>query len=213
MGDTQSRLVGRDSELAFIEEFLDRTRPEPVLALAGDPGIGKSRLLRALHDAARARGHVAFSGRAAEFEGELPFGAFTDALDDWLVAQEQPRRAALAGALAQELASVFPAFEGLAAERQASSPEERYRAYRAVRHLLGALAADAPVVLILDDVHWADPGSVELLVHLLAHPPAGRVLLALAFRPAQLPAPLDGALAAAARDHHALRLDVAPLSR
>jgi len=213
MSDEASRLVGREAELALIEELLDGTAHESILEVAGDPGIGKSRLLRELREEARARGHRVLAGRAAEFEGELPFGAFTDALDDWLVGLDRQQRAALAGDLAADLAGVFPAFEELAPQGQAASQQERYRGYRAVRHLLGALAADAPLVLTLDDVHWADPGSVELLVHLLAHPLRGRVLLALAFRPGQLPGPLEGALAAAVRDQQAVRIDVPPLSR
>ncbi len=212
MGNAPPPLCGREGELALIQEFVEADR-EPVIAIAGDPGIGKSRLLAELRRAARGRGHVVFEGRAAEFEGELPFGAFTDALDDWLLGLGATRRATLAGDLAAELSGVFPAFEAMASEGPPVSPQERYRAYRAVRHLLGALAADGHVLVTLDDVHWADPASVELLVHLLAHPPHARVLLALGFRPAQLAAPLAGALAAAVRRQQALRLDVAPLSR
>jgi DNA-binding CsgD family transcriptional regulator len=212
MREAPPRLAGRETELALVEEFVASAR-EPLLAIAGDPGIGKSRLLDELRRAARARGYVVFEGRAAEFEGELPFGMFADALDDRLLALDTARRAALAGGLAAELSGVLPAFAAVAAEAALAAPHERYRAYRAVRHLLATLAADAPVLLTLDDVHWADPGSVELLVHLLAHPPHARVRLALGFRPAQLPAPLAGALAGAVRRQEALRLDLAPLSR
>jgi DNA-binding CsgD family transcriptional regulator len=212
MGDAPLGLAGRETELALIEQFVAAVR-EPILAIAGDPGIGKSRLLDELRGAARARGYVVFEGRAAEFEGELPFGAFADALDDWLLGLDTTRRDVLAGGLAAELSGVFPAFEALAAEGRPGSAHERYRTYRAVRHLLSALAADGPVLLTLDDVHWADPGSVELLVHLLAHPPRAGVLLALGFRPAQIAAPLLGALAAAVRQEQAMRLEVAPLSR
>ena len=152
------------------------------------------------------------AGRAAEFEAELPFGVFTDALDDWLLVQPADRLAALAGGSAAELAMVLPAFEALGNGAPAALQQERYRAHRAVRHLLTALADAAPLVLVLDDVQWADPGSVELLSHLLAHPPRGPVLLALGFRPAQLPAQLGVALAAALRERPAVRLDLAPLS-
>ena len=63
---------------------------------------------------------------------------------------------------------------------------ERYRAHRAVIELLGRLAATRPLVLTLDDMHDADPASLELLVALLRRPPAARVLVAVAMRP---PAP------------------------
>jgi DNA-binding NarL/FixJ family response regulator len=74
------------------------------------------------------------------------------------------------------------------------------------------MAAEAPVVVALDDVQWADSGSVELISHLLAHPCRAPVLLALGFRPAQVPARLTVALAAALREPGARRLDLASLS-
>ena len=208
-------LVGRDGELEAIAGVLaglDGAGAGSVLQIAGEPGIGKSRLLRELAASARDRGCVVLAGRAAEFEAELPFGVFTDALDDWLLVQPADRLAALAGGSAAELAMVLPAFEALGNGAPAALQQERYRAHRAVRHLLTALADAAPLVLVLDDVQWADPGSVELLSHLLAHPPRGPVLLALGFRPAQLPAQLGVALAAALRERPAVRLDLAPLS-
>ena len=63
---------------------------------------------------------------------------------------------------------------------------ERYRSHRAVRELLELLAVTRPLVLVLDDVHWADPASVELLAALVHRPPAAPVLLVLAARPRQM---------------------------
>ena len=216
MNAGEPALVGRADELDAIAELVDALAVDgtgAVLQVAGQPGIGKSRLLYELRLRARERGHLVLSGRAAEFEAELPFGVFGDALDDWLVALEPARRQALARGLADELAVVLPAFEVLATRRAPAVDQERYRAYRAVRTLLSALAADAPVVLVLDDVQWADPGSVELLGYLLAHPPRGEVMIALGFRPAQLSPQLHVALGTALRDQGATRLDLAPLSR
>jgi len=93
-------LVGRESELGLMAESLDALAREPrgqMLQIAGEPGIGKSRLLQELHDAAQDRGYLVLSGRAAEFEGELPFGVFGDALDDWLLSLAPARLEELAG--------------------------------------------------------------------------------------------------------------------
>jgi len=181
-------LVGRDRELTALAELLESLGTEsgrPLLLIAGEPGIGKSSLLRELGARAGARGHLVLRGRAAEFEGELPFGVFRHALDDWLLGLGATRRASLAAHAGAELAPVLPAFraQGLGVDRQAWLQQERYHAYGAVRGLLTALAEQRPLTLVLDDVHWADPGSVELICHLLAHPPRGAVLVALGLRP------------------------------
>ena len=79
-----------------------------------------------------------------------------------------------------ELAHVFPSLSALASGREAALQHERYRSHRAVRALLEQLAATKPLVLVLDDLHWADSASVELLGALLRRPPAAPVLIALA---------------------------------
>jgi hypothetical protein len=82
-----------------------------------------------------------------------------------------------------------------------------------MRALLEQLAATKPLLLVLDDVHWADPASTDLLVALLHRPPAAGVLLTLAARPRQLPARLATALERASRDGQLTRLALDPLTR
>ena len=216
MADSKAALVGRREELTTVEEALAALADDGaggVLEVAGDPGIGKTRLLDELRSQADSRGYLVLAGRAAEYEGELPFGVFVDAMDDHLAALDPDRLADLAGRAAPLLAVAFPALESLAAGSAPVLTEERFRTHRAVRSLLSALAEPRPLVLVLDDLHWADAGSVELLSHLLAHPPVGAVLLVAAFRPAQLAGRLDSALAARLRLDGARRLDLAPLTR
>jgi DNA-binding CsgD family transcriptional regulator len=216
MAGSNQVLYDRTEELEAMAGLLDALHDGAAgglsLQLAGEAGIGKSRLLDELGRQARARGGLVFTGRAAEFEGELPFGLFVDAMDDWLLRVPRRRLQVLAGGLAGELAVVLPAFEATATDAPEALQEERYRAYRAVRVLLSTLARDRPVVLAFDDLQWADPGSVELVAHLLAHPPAGPVLLALAFRPAQVAPRLERALASALRDQRSTRLEPALLT-
>src|SRR5262249_51356563 len=82
-----------------------------------------------------------------------------------------------------ELADVFPSMAALAADRGVSLQHERYRSHRAVRALLEHLARVRPFVLVLDDLHWADSASIELLGALLRRPPGAPVLIAIARRP------------------------------
>ena len=83
---------------------------------------------------------------------------------------------------------VLPSLSALAAGRTVALQHERHRSHRAVRALLEHLAQSKPLVLVLDDFHWADAASVELLLGaLLRRPPGAAVLIAVALRPRQTP--------------------------
>ena len=203
--------VGRADELGSLERLLDElARGHPgAVEVAGEPGIGKTRLLRELAARAGARGHLVLSGAASEFEHDLPFSVFVDALDEYIAGLEPDRLAALDGAVQAELGHVFPSLSALAAGREVALQSERYRSHRAVRELLKRLAVPAPLVLVLDDVHWADSASAELLGALLRRPPAAAVLVAVAHRPRQTPERL---WAAFERAHHETALTRVELS-
>ena len=111
-----------------------------------------------------------------------------------------------------ELAHVFPSLSALAGGRAVALQHERYRSHRAVRALLEQLAQTRPLVLVLDDLHWADPASVELLGALLRRPPAAAVLMALALRPRQTPERLAAALERAHRAAALTRIELGALT-
>ena len=187
---TAEPLVGRGAELATLDALLAAARRQfAAVELVGEPGIGKTRLLAELEARADGNGCLVLTGSASELEADLPFGVFVDALDEYLHGLEPRRLAGLDDSDRAELAHVFPAFAGTT-----PGPEERYRLHRAVRALLEELARGKTLVLILDDLHWADSGSLELLGSLLRRPPAAPVLLALAVRPRQVPERIAGAL-------------------
>ncbi|MDA0185636.1 AAA family ATPase [Solirubrobacter phytolaccae] len=190
---TGGGLLGRRAELAAIDAALGQ-RAGGVLAFSGEGGIGKTRLLDEL--AARASEALVLSGRASEWERELPFGVWEDALSDHAAFLGVDRLERLVGEQLGELAAVLP----LVGRVPAGLQDERYRTHRAVRALLEALALQRPVVLVLDDLQWADDASLELVAALLRRAPRGRVLLALAFRPAPVRPLLATALATAERD-------------
>ena len=177
------KLVGRETELAATATAVAEVKrgASGALGVFGEAGIGKSALLVAARDAAQEQGMLVLAARAAEHERDVPFGVVVDALDDHVAAMH-PRRVATLGA---DLGAVLPA----AAARTSSQPRsdagaaERFRYHRALRSLLELLGREQPVVLILDDLHWADDASVELVLHLLRRPPRGSHLLAFALRP------------------------------
>src|SRR5689334_18324351 len=210
MAMTPATLLGRRAELAAVDAALEAlaSRRGAVLAFSGEGGIGKTRLLGELEDRARAAGALVLSGRASELERELPFGVWEDALAEHAEFLGPDRLERLVGDQLPELAAVLPAVGRIPAGLQ----DERYRTHRAVRALLEALAQTAPVVVVLDDLHWADDASLELVAHLLRRPPRGRVALALAFRPAPVRPLLATALATAERNGSVIERPLGALS-
>jgi DNA-binding NarL/FixJ family response regulator len=200
-------LVGREAELAATRAAVAAAAggESRVLALLGEAGIGKSALLGSLRAQAEEAGMLVLEGRAAEHERDLPFGLVVDAFDDH-VATLHPRRLESLGADREaELAAVLPAVARHADAAPDASPAERFRYHRALRALLELLARERPVALVLDDLHWADDASVELVLHLLRRPPRAPHLLAFALRLVE-PAPrlLDALRGARGADHLAL---------
>ncbi|MBV8952720.1 MAG: AAA family ATPase [Solirubrobacterales bacterium] len=210
--DTRPALVGRAREVSEIEEALNRLADgQPwMVQIVGEPGIGKSRLMAEICRRGEDRGYLVLDGRAAEFERDIPFGLIVDALNDYLGSLEPALLRALDEGLLAELASVFPSLPRYdRIEPRRDDNAERYRLHYAIRNLLERLTARQPMVLALDDIHWADGASVEVLTHLLRRF-RGPLLGAIAYR--QPPARLVGALEAAARAGFGTRLELSPLS-
>ena len=210
----EPRLVGREVELAQLEGALaDATKSASVVAVEGEPGIGKSSLLRELATLADGRKCLVLEGRATEIERNVPFAVFIDALDDYL-ASLNPRSFDFADASGRAaLGRIFPALGEFVADSPEPAQEERYRLHAAARRMLEWLARRRPTVVALDDLHWADEASLELVSYLLRHPPAAPLMIAVASRSGQAPRQLEDALAEAVRHGSLLRIELAPLNR
>ena len=205
-----SGLVGRARECEAIAGALRAlpTQPGTVVALEGEPGIGKSRLLEHLATAAEAEGASVLGARSSEFESDLPYALWTEALDSHLAGMGERRVSRLGLTDRGALATVLPAVAGGATVEGG----DRHRTHRALRDLLERLASTSPLVLWMDDVHWADPASVDAIAALVRRPPAAPVLFAVAAREGQLPDRLELALAGAGREGRVIALTLAPLS-
>jgi DNA-binding NarL/FixJ family response regulator len=181
-------LLARTGELELLEEVLSAAHDghPGFVVVSGEAGIGKTRLLEELADLAAAGGCLVLEGRAAEFERELPFGIVIDALDDYLKSLDARVLERLAMDRLGALAAVFPSLGALdEAIDYPVSAQERFRIYHAVRELVERLAARSPLVLVLDDLQWADGASLELIAYLLRRPPQAAVMLATAVRTGQ----------------------------
>lgn len=188
------------------ELLLDPAPSVRVVEVTGDRWTGKSTLLARLADEAEARGWRVADGRAAvqPSSARAPFGLFLGVMDDlltrgdiemWERGQEKWVGRAFGGLLGLG--------EGTVELRDA--PVIRYQNFGTVRGLLEEAASSCGLLVVLDDVHWADADSLELLEHLVRHPPRGTVLLALAHRPRQSRLQLHTVLNEAVRDGQARR--------
>ena len=189
--------VGRERELEQIEVALDGlvAGSSACVTIEGEPGIGKTHVLTALRSRAEERGSLVLSGSATEFERDQPFSVWVDALDAYVASQELGLAETWSAELVDELAAIIPSVKPHGGAALGSVADERYRAHRAVRKLLELLAAERPVVIVLDDLHWSDEASIELLAALLRREADAPILLALGFRPGQAPPRLTAALA------------------
>src|SRR3954462_10834969 len=208
------QFVGRSEELGTFDQVLgevDQGIPSAI-ALIGEPGIGKTRFLAEFADSADQDGRLVLAGSASELERDLPFSVFVDALDEYLRGLGPARLAVLDEDVRTELSHVFPSLSALGTASGGPSQHERYRSHRAVRALLEELAKTRPLVLVLDDVHWADSASVELLGTLLRRPPAAGVLIVVAVRPHRMAERLSVAIERADRAGVVTRIELGALT-
>jgi ATP/maltotriose-dependent transcriptional regulator MalT len=213
VGTRDQGLVGRSEEVARLGSTLEALEAGDAapLAICGEPGIGKSRLLAELLERADDAGALTLSGRAAQMESDVPFAVFVEALDAYI--DSEPRRIESLGRdHLVELARIFPSLGKLARPEDGVAQSERYHAHAAVRALLELLAGTGPLVLALDDLQWADEASLELTAYLLRRAPDTATLIAIAYRP-DAPRLLSDALDEARHDPGLELLELSPLSR
>ncbi|WP_344884177.1 ATP-binding protein [Nonomuraea antimicrobica] len=213
LADQGAALVGRHHTIQAFGRVLQSVVDGGfrVIALAGDPGVGKTRLLHELTALAREREVSTLWGRAAEYERIVPFSVLADALDD-RVETRWFHRGPFAGSVdPQVLSGLFPALAATADPQNGGEQGvmARYRLFRALRRLIGEFTGPG-LALVLDDLHWADDSSMEFLHHLVRHPPRGGMLIAIAYRPAQVSVLLSALL----RDvsGHLTEIEVGPLT-
>jgi DNA-binding SARP family transcriptional activator/tetratricopeptide (TPR) repeat protein len=208
----QPPFVGRAAELATLERALDeagRRRGRAVVVL-GEAGVGKTRLLEESTAGAVARGARLFVGRCHQNARSQPFGPWLAAIRDGGLLQEVGVRRSLAPASRMELARLFPEL----GEAASGNPDDVRKLFGAVAELLALAAARQRVVVLLEDLHWADDVSLRFLAF-VGERPRRRLLLLASAREEEI---LDGSIVRSVLDELRykgclLRLDLTPLSR
>ena len=207
--------VGRAAELAVITGLLDDLAggSGSFLQIVGEPGIGKTHLLAAVREAAVARDITVLSSRAGEFEHRIPFQVLTEALHDRVSAAGLDRLVPPGSAAMLKPLLAAPGHAGSPGSQQFRDVDfDRFQLFQSLRQLLIALAAD-PLVVMFDDVHWADPGSIDFISFLSRHPITVPLLVVASHRDRQAPARLRYALARDSEHGSVARLELGPLSR
>jgi tetratricopeptide (TPR) repeat protein len=201
--------VGREAEWACLSASFELvTTGERRLALVvGEPGIGKSRLVRQVSKELSERGALVLGGRCveeplhvlepfAEAVGRLA-GEQVDRLE-----RDAPGDATVLAGLLPELPRRAVPFASLDADAH------RYLLFRAVSGLLDGRELSRPVVLVLDDLHWAAPAALQLLVHLLHDDERGPLLVLASARDTEMSETLAATIADLRRER---RLDLLPI--
>ena len=212
--------VGRRRDLARLELLLDRTHelPRQLALLAGEPGIGKTRLLLEFGRLAHERGATTLFGRADE-DRLVPYGPFLEAIRHHVAhaPAESLRRAAELGQ--SELVALLPELRAAGAAEPVPVGGDpvlaRYRLFDALSGLLVDAGSEGPVVVLLDDLHWADEPTLLLLKHVLRAPSQRGLLVVGSYRDAELhrARALSDALGDLWRDVPSERLSLRGLAR
>lgn len=189
---TRGRLIDREEELATLKSALESmlSASGQFVLIAGEPGIGKTRLAEELLVYARLRGSLALVGHCYEQEANIPYLPFAEMVRAAVSATPESRLTEVVEPFAPELVKLVPelsrAITGLTLSLPLEPDQERLRLLNSVTGFLTELAARQPVVLMLDDLHWADTGTLQLLRHLARSIRTKRVLLLGTYREAEL---------------------------
>lgn len=215
LGGVSGPCVGRARELALLDRHLAGQGPA-VLLLAGEPGIGKSRLLRDAAERGRATGWTVLHGGCHKRGGQAPYAPLLNALQTRIqVRTDAQLRADLEhcawlARLLPELmeAGVLPTPAALASE------QERRLMFNAVSRFLMNVSGPAGTLLTLDDLQWADTDALDLLMTLVTAPSATSLRVVGAYRSTEVAsgAPFAAALADLARGGLATQIKLGPLT-
>jgi len=223
---TASHLVGRQGELAELElAFCEATSGRPgVILLGGDSGVGKTRLVTELTDTEAATGALVLRGECLEQgEGELPYAPLLGALRP-LVRDKDPALDAISPGGRAHLASLLPSLGSAAGTHPSAAGTYasgggqgagQLQLFEALLELIEVLSTRAPVILLLEDIHWADSSTRAFIAFLARSLRRERVLLLLTYRTDELHRrhPLRPLLTELDRLERTRRIALSPLDR
>ena len=213
-----SRFVGRANELELLAAGLEAIHEgrATTFVIAGEAGVGKTRLIEEFLARAEAVGAVGLVGGCLDLEeGRLPFGPFIEALRPRMRELDPAARHELAALGGGELAALLPELELREGGRPAAATVAQGRLFELVLSLLSRLASVDPLAIVFEDVHWSDRSTRDLLAFLARNLRGERVQLIATYRSDELYRghPLRSFLAELERNRRVQRIDLEPFTR
>jgi DNA-binding CsgD family transcriptional regulator/tetratricopeptide (TPR) repeat protein len=213
--------IGRSNELELLLSTADAAASgqASLVLVGGEAGVGKSRLVAEAATRLRERGWLVLEGGSVGLGDDgLPFGPIVEALRALVHEVDSDRIAAAAGPSLTELARLVPELAGSAGDAPETANQTEWRQIRifeGVLRLLGRLGDETPVLLVVEDIHWADRSTRDLLAFLARNARDERLLLVGTFRTDELHRrhPLTAWLAEAERQPRVERIDVGRFER
>lgn len=211
--------VGRTREMEFLEQALRAAQNGAgrCVLLAGEAGIGKSRLAGELVQRAAVEHFIILQGHCSEQDASFPYAPWIDAWRTFLAPKSASEASEFLGAFASELVKFLPELSLLIPSIQPSPPldpeAEKHRVFESLARFGASLAATRPLLIILEDLHWSDEQSLELLHFFIRRIAALPILLIGTLRTEELSPRLTHHLAKLNRDRLLTEIQLTPLVR
>jgi DNA-binding NarL/FixJ family response regulator len=210
-------LVGRESQLAALSAALAAARSTAgaTLQISGEAGIGKSRLVAEFRVHAERLGCLVLQGGCFESDRALPYAPILDLLRTMTAQQPAAAVAEWLRPSAAQLVKAVPEMvdwlPGVTPAPALEPEAEKRRIFHSVSRLFARIAADQPLVIVFEDLHWSDATSLELIASLARAVPSTPALMLLTYRPEEADAGLQRLLAAVERERLSTELPLTPL--
>ena len=216
-----SDFIGRQPELAVLAGALDDmlSGKGQLVMLAGEPGIGKTRLAHELTDLAGAQNATVLWGWCHERRGAPPYWPWLQALRTYIETSESGQLRQDMGPGAADISEILPELkfkiDGLEGPPALDLEEARFRLYFSITTFLKNISRRQPLVLVLDDLHWADQSSLLLLEFLTREISANSVMVVGTYRDEEVTGshPLAQTLGSLVREENFKRVQLGGLSR
>jgi DNA-binding NarL/FixJ family response regulator len=211
-------LIGRESAVATLETLMARaaTGHGQTVLIAGEAGVGKSRLVAGTRSLATATGCVVLEGHCFELDRALPYGPIIELIRSSKVRQPPGALLNAVGPAAHALARLLPELAPFMSTGDAlpglDPDHEKRRLFDAVLQVVLHPTTTAPLLLVFEDLHWSDSTSLELLLTLARRVPGLPVLLVMTYRVDEVQERLADLLAGLNRERLATLVSLAPLS-